>query len=153
MLTKFQKVKESVLLTILNVILPTVDIFTDLITTSKLFEGTESHDNCDQKSELAPFATNNTYLWVDAKRMCIENSPAEGLYYTRHPVWATSLFVPFLINYLVTWVIWWSVDKRKTISWIAVLLSVYPQVRPEIPSPLSPFSTMVLENFHLILNP
>ena len=95
MLTKFQKVKESVLLTILNVILPTVDIFTDLITTSKLFEGTASHDNCDQKSELEPFATNNTYLRVDAKRRCIENSPAEGLYYTRHPVWATSLLLPF----------------------------------------------------------
>ena len=153
MLTKFQKVKESVLVAILNVILPTVDIFTDLITTTMLFGGTETHDNCDQKSELEPFATNNTYLWVDAKRRCIENSPAEGLYYTRHPVWATSLLVPFLINYLVTWVIWWSVDKRKIISWIAVLLSVYPQVRPTIPSPLSPFSTMVLENFHLILNP
>ena len=130
MLTKFQKVKESILLTILNVVLPTVDIFTDLITTTKLFEGTETHDNCDQKSEVEPFATNNTYLWFYAKRMCIENSPEGGLYYTRHPVWATSLLVPFLINYLVTWVIWWSVDKRKTISWIAPLLSVYPQVRP-----------------------
>ena len=137
MLTKFQKVKESVLLTILNVLLPTLDIFTDLITTTKLYEGTATHDNCDQKSELEPFATNNTNLWVYAKRKCIENSPAEGLYYTRHPVWATSLLVPFLINYLVTWVIWWSVDKRKTISWVAVLFSVYPQVRSVVPSPLS----------------
>ena len=46
--------------------------------------------------------------------------------------------MPFLVNYLVTWVVyylvtwvvWWSVDKRKSITWIAPLLSVYPQVTP-----------------------
>ena len=40
MLSTFQKVKETLLLTILNVALPTVDIFTDLISITKLYIGT-----------------------------------------------------------------------------------------------------------------
>ena len=138
MLTKFQKVKETLLITILNVALPTADIFTDLISITKLYIGTETHADCDEKSELIPFVDNYKRaarvrlddLWIDAKRKCIDESPVDGLYYNPHPIWATSLMVPFLINYLVTWFIWWNVDKKKTTSWIAPLLSVYPQVRP-----------------------
>ena len=134
MLTTFQKVKETLVLTILNVALPTVDIFTDLISITKLYIGSLTHSDCDERSELEHFglAMNNTFLdsWIDAKNSCIANSTEEGLYNSRHPIWATSLLVPFLINYLATWVIWWSIDKRKTITWIAPLLSVYPQVKP-----------------------
>ena len=135
MLTTFQKVKETLLLTFLNVLLPTVDIFTDQISITKLYIGTLNHAHCDEKSELEPFglqnqSSNNAFAnWSDAKSKCIANSSTEGLHHTRHPIWATSLLVPFLINYLTTWAIWWSIDKRKTISWIAPLLSVYPQVR------------------------
>ena len=132
MLTTFQKVKETLLLTFLNVLLPTVDIFTDQISITKLYIGTLTHANCDEMSELEPFGLQNSSRitsWSYVKSKCIANSSTEGLYYTRHPIWATSLLVPFLINYLTTWAIWWSIDKRKTISWIAPLLSVYTQVR------------------------
>ena len=133
MLTLFQKVKETLVLTFLNVLLPTVDIFTDQISITKLFIGTLTHADCDERSELFPFGLQRSYSytyaeWSNAKSKCIANSSVEGLYHTRHPIWATSLLVPFLINYLTTWVIWWSIDKRKAISWIAPLLSVYPQV-------------------------
>ena len=138
MLTTFQKVKESLLLTILNVALPTLDIFTDLISVTKFYIPTLSHNDCDNEPELTPYLqdgreiwqVSNSEIWIDAKMRCIGNSSAEGRYYNNHPMWATSLLVPFLINYLTTWVIWWSIDKRKTISWIAPLLSVYPQVKP-----------------------
>ena len=135
MLTTFQKVKETLLLTFLNVLLPTVDIFTDQISITKLFIGTLTHIDCDEVSELLPFGLTLSHdngafdHWNNAKNKCIENSSAEGLYHTSHPIWATSLLVPVLINYLTTWAIWWSIDKRKAISWIAPLLSVYPQVR------------------------
>ena len=131
MLTTFQKVKETLLLTIFNIALPTVDIFTDLISIIKFYIGTLAHADCDEKSELEPFGFGfwDYANWTDAKSKCIENSSSEGLYYNRHPIWATSLLVPFLINYITTWFIWWSVDKRKTVTWIAPLLSVYPQVR------------------------
>ena len=133
MLTTFQKVKETLLLTFLNVLLPTVDIFTDQISITKLYIGTLSHIDCDEENELWPFVklgfTSQYPFWRNAPNKCIANRSVEGLYYNRHPIWATSLLAPVLINYLTTWVIWWSIDKRKTISWIAPLLSVYPQVR------------------------
>ena len=138
MLTTFQKVKDTVVLTILNVALPTVDIFTDLISITKLYIGSLTHSDCDEKSELKHFGLGsnaiNTHFesWINARNSCIENSTEEGLYNSRHPIWATSLLVPFLINYLTTWAIWWSIDKRKTITWIAPLLSVYPQVKPTL---------------------
>ena len=132
MVTTFQKVKETVLLTFLNVLLPTVDIFTDQISITKLYIGTLTHIDCDEENELRPFGfgfTSKDASWRNATNKCIANSSVEGLYYNRQPIWATSLLAPLLINYVTTWVIWWSIDKRKTISWIAPLLSIYPQVR------------------------
>ena len=135
MLTTFQKIKETILITILNVLLPSVDIFTDLGSVIKLYIGTRTHLDCDELSELEPYS-DDPWLsrrdfanWTIAKEKCIANSSAEGIYYISHPGWATALLVPFLVNYVTTWIVWWSVDKRKTVSWIAPLLSVYPQVR------------------------
>ena len=136
MLTKFQKVKETILITILNVLLPTVDILTDLISITKLYTGTETHIDCDERSEvityLGDFDDNSSLdieTWYEGRRMCLENSSSEGSTFNIHPIWATSLLVPFLLNYLVTWSIWWNIDKSKTKTWIAPLLSVFPQVR------------------------
>ena len=155
MLTRLQQVKETVLLTILNVALPTVDIFTDLNSISKLYIGTLTHPHCDDYNELWPFAkervcsqnpdntccttdgTSNTLTfntascidWSRDKITCMDLYRTSEGSYNSHPIFATFLLVPFLINYLVTWSIWWNVDKRKTTSWIAPLLSVYPQVR------------------------
>ena len=126
MLTTFQKIKETILITILNVLLPSVDIFTDLGSVIKLYIGIRTHPDCDEWSnELSAYGD----IWTVAKENCIENSSAEGIIYTSQAGWATALFVPFLVNYVTTWVVWWSVDKKKTSSWVAPLLSVYPQVR------------------------
>ena len=124
------------LITILNVLLPTVDILTDLISITKLYTGIETHIDCDERSEvityLGDFDDNSSLeikTWYEGRRMCLANSSSEGLTFNIHPIWATSLLVPFLLNYLVTWFIWWSVDKGKTITWIAPLLCVFPQVK------------------------
>ena len=120
MLTTLQKIKETILITILNVLLPSVDIFTDLGSVIKLYIGIRTHPDCV-----------STYgdSWTVAKENCIENNSIEGIIYVSQAGWATALFVPFLVNYVTTWIVWWSVDKKKTISWAAPLLSVYPQVR------------------------
>ena len=126
MLTTFQKIKETILITILNVLLPSVDIFTDLGSVIKLYIGIKTHPDCDEWiNELSTYGNS----WTVAKENCIENSSAEGIIYVSQAGWATALFVPFLVNYVTTWIVWWSVDKKKTISWVAPLLSVYPQVR------------------------
>ena len=137
MLTTFQKIKETILITILNVLLPSVDIFTDLGSVIKLYMGTKTHPDCDERSELQPYSDDPSLEttpadfanWIIAKEKCIANSSAEGIYYISQPGWATAFLLPFLINYLTTWIVWWSVDKRKTISWVAPLFSFYPQVR------------------------
>ena len=88
MLSTFQKVKETVLIFLLNIALPTVDISTDLISIAKLYIGTETHTDCDEERELVGFVNNSNRtvptftLWTDGKRKCIGNSPAEGLFYT-----------------------------------------------------------------------
>ena len=37
------------------------------------------------------------------------------------------MLLPFLLNYLICWYAWVMTDKRKAVSWIAALLSFYPQ--------------------------
>ena len=129
MLTTSQKIKETILVTIFNIGLPSVDIFTDLGSVIKLYIGTRTHPDCDETSELQPYSDDPFFLdWTIVKDKCISNSSSEGITYLSQPGWATALLVPFLINYVTTWVIWWSIDKRKTVSWIAPLFSIYPQV-------------------------
>ena len=130
MLTTFQKIKETILITILNVLLPSVDIFTDLGSVIKLYIGTKIHPDCDKRSELEPYTSEEDGL-IAAIEKCAANSSADRITYISQPDWATALLMPFLINYIITWIVWWSVDKRKAVSWIAPLLSVYPQVKRE----------------------
>ena len=126
MLTTFQKIKETIFVSILNVLLPSVDIFTDLGSVIKLYIGSKIHPDCDKKSELEPYTSEE-----DGLIAAIANSSADMITYISQPDWATALLMPFLINYIITWIVWWSVDKRKAVSWIAPLLSVYPQVKRE----------------------
>ena len=47
--------------------------------------------------------------------------------YTPHVGWGSMMLVPLLLNYLICWYVWATTDKRKTITWVAALLSFYPQ--------------------------
>ena len=46
----------------------------------------------------------------------------------KHPIWASSLLVPFLINYTLSWIAWFNSEKQKKFTWIAALLGCYPQL-------------------------
>ena len=50
------------------------------------------------------------------------------LFYYNHPIWASSLLVPFLINYTLSWISWFNSEKQKKFTWIAALLGCYPQL-------------------------
>ena len=76
--------KDIILLLVLNITLPTFDVYSDL------------------------------YLII-------------RLFINGHPKYAGSLLTPFLLNYVLTWLLWWRMDKRKLLSWIPVLLCCYPQ--------------------------
>ena len=76
---------EIFLLALLNVALPTVDVYSDLALVTKL-------------------------------------------YYKGHPKWASLILVPFLVNYALCWIAWFTTEKQKKFTWIAALLGCYPQL-------------------------
>ena len=105
MLTTSQKIRESLLLTTLNILLPSADVYTDVYFIVRLNLG-------------RPLI----YIGRDTR-----NISANSLYQVRHPNWAALLLGPCLINYALCWFAWYNTDKRKTFTWIAPLLSFYPQ--------------------------
>ena len=55
--------------------------------------------------------------------------------YIGHPIYASSLFIPFFINYALGWRAWYYGDmknhnnkQRKRFAWIFALLGCYPQL-------------------------
>ena len=48
-------------------------------------------------------------------------------FFNAHYVWGTMMLVPFLLNHLSCWYVWATTDKRKAFTWVAALLSFYPQ--------------------------
>ena len=77
--------KEIFLMTLFNVVLPTVDVYSDLGLVTKL-------------------------------------------YYYGHPKWASLLLVPFLVNYTLCWIAWFTTEKQRKFTWIATLPGCYPQL-------------------------
>ena len=49
------------------------------------------------------------------------------LYSLAQPIFATLLLAPFLVNYILTWICWGKLDKKKHFTWIFPLLACYPQ--------------------------
>ena len=88
--------KEIFLLVLLNILLPTVDVYSDLALVTKLYYG-----KCEY-------------------RIRVSIKP--------HPKWATLLLVPFLVNYTLCWIAWFTTEKQKKFTWIAALLGCYPQL-------------------------
>ena len=53
---------------------------------------------------------------------------ATKLYTNGHPNWASLLLGPFLVNYTLCWIAWFTSEKQKKFTWIAALLGCYPQL-------------------------
>ena len=96
MLTTVQKVRETVLLSALNIVLPTGDVYSDLALITKFL--------------TTPYVT-------------LEGEE------TVHLKYGLALLAPFLANYLLTWIVWFRVDKQKRLTWLACLLACYPQLK------------------------
>ena len=47
-----------------------------------------------------------------------------------HPNFGTTLLLPFLANYILTWVAWWKMDKKKNVMFLmSVTFGCYPQAK------------------------
>jgi len=148
-----EKIKEMVLLSLFNVALPSLDVYSDLGLIVKFYIGSRHHPYCDETYSVHQ-SVNTTYQDHLVSRFCRFNcyyhdndpkSPAtyahqiscydgkgnpstsNNVTYTPHYSWGTMMLVPFLLNYLICWYAWLTTDKRKSVSWIAALLSFYPQ--------------------------
>ena len=84
-MVKVNELKEIFLLALLNIALPTVDVYSDLALVVKLYQA----------------------------RLLLQ---------------ASLLLGPFLVNYSLCWIAWFTTEKQKKLSWIAALLGCYPQL-------------------------
>ena len=108
--------KETFLLSIFNVGLPTVDVYSDIALTSRLYKSTVTVPDGMYVNGYWPVP-----LWKETGTKTKTVS---------HPIFATSLLIPFLINYVLGWRAWFFGDKnwRKKLTWIFALLGCYPQL-------------------------
>ena len=89
----------------LNIFLPTLDTYSDISLVTKLYIG-------------APVDTKrNNGRWV----------PDYESEIVTHPVYASVLLVPFLLNYVVCWYTFYREARYKKYTFIFPLLNLYPQ--------------------------
>ena len=101
--------KESLLLGSLNVALPTVDVYSDIALAVKLYS------NVSFVTWGVTYDDNTLHYYT--------------VYSDGHPRWATSLLMPFLFNYFLSWRGWYLKEKEnKKYTWIFALLGCYPQL-------------------------
>ena len=53
---------------------------------------------------------------------------ATKLFYHGFIGWAILLLGPFLVNYTLAWIAWFTTEKKKKFTWMAALLGCYPQL-------------------------
>ena len=88
---------------ILNIVLPTLDTATDINLVVKLYRG-----------------ANDTYKRWDGRIL----GSGEHIY---HPVMATAMLLPFVLNYLVCLYTSFRLERNKICTFIFALLNLYPQ--------------------------
>ena len=113
-----EKIKETVVLSLLNVALPSVDVFSDLLLVVKFYIGSRINPYCDEKDGSYKDLLNCHYN---------DSVPTSNVIYTPHYGWGTLMLFPFLLNYLICWYVWATTDKKKAVTWVAVLLGFYSQ--------------------------
>ena len=115
---KRDKTIETVILCLLNVALPTFDVYSDLVVSINFFIGSRSNPACDELFDN-----------ITDRIKCYYNDTISTLdvTYTPHVTWGTIMLVPFLLNYIICWYVWATTEKKKALSWVAALLSFYPQ--------------------------
>lgn len=169
-----EMIKESVLLYVLNVVLPSLDVYSDLAIIAVFYTGSRENPFCQdffQTFQEWYYAVNQYQIndaqdmddlteseqvfieadlqakwqnytsyypqfskltpwrgWEFESRCNYDDSiPTSDLIYTPHYGWGTLMLLPFLLNYLICWYIWATNDMSKLVSWVAPLLSFYPQ--------------------------
>ena len=88
---------------VLNIFLPTLDTYTDISLVTKLYNGAEGRE-----------WNRETLEWEDGDIV-------------PHPIYASLLLVPFLLNYVACWYTFYREARYKKYTFIFPLLNLYPQ--------------------------
>ena len=91
---------------VLNIFLPTLDTYSDIILVTKLYNGAHKSKFNEEKRIYVP-------------------DYESGI--VTYPVYASVLLVPFLLNYVACWYIFYRDAKYKKYTFIFPLLNLYPQ--------------------------
>lgn len=117
----YQKVQKIFPLLAFCVILPTVDLVTDILLIKKLYTGGY---RCRQSQDNNDFEKCNK----DSVNYCTSGTANEDMcVYGNDPIYATTMFLPFLLNYLVSFNTWKRVCKNKMKTFIFPLFNFFPQ--------------------------
>ena len=140
------KVKKVTPIVIFNIVLPTVDIITDLLIIIRLLEGafqcgdedpdSKFYQQCSEFGANKYCSTLNNVCRPEAgkyhpffSRQCQNRDvdDAENICNKKgHPIFAMGLLLPFLLNYFVA-LYCWATMKRNPKTIIFPLLNVFPQ--------------------------
>ena len=105
--SRWEKIKETIILTLLSVILPSVDVYSDGGLTFVFFRGSRHNPFCDEKYPGWKLYVNRFNCYYD------DSVPASDVTYTPHIGWGSMMLLPLLLNYLICWYVWATTDKRK----------------------------------------
>ena len=125
-----EKIKETVVLGMLHIALPSADVFSDLAMIGRFYIGSRTNPYCDETfKRLWDNVTETFYDDEYGLLKCYYNDdvPTSKMTYTPHYIWGTLMLLPFLLNYLICWYVWATVEKRKAVTWVVALLNFYPQ--------------------------
>lgn len=131
--TRLTKIKIVLPIIVLNVILPTVDIFTDLILVIKLMIGAYDchYPRCYVNPQYCDDLQFYNQCMDDPDLFCSkENSSGNHDVCTpfeTHPRFATALLVPFLLSYIFCFITWTKLEKEKQKTIMLPLVNLYPQ--------------------------
>ena len=109
---------------VLNIALPTLDIFTDIILVVKLYRGAQGCDYDDWERDR------DDYLKCkeDPVSYCSNDENNQNVcLYSKHPKMATAMLTPFLLNYIVCFITFLRKEKNKKFTFIFAVLNIYPQ--------------------------
>jgi len=129
MVSTWQQCRETLLIGTVYITLPTADVYSDGAFIMKLALGTIHHPACDMEEIHWNSVWNDWSKEWSTNETCLAKIPKEEVLTERHPVWTSMMILPFLANYIMTWFLWYQIDHRKRLTWLACLLNLYPQLR------------------------
>ena len=122
------EVKTILIIVALNIILPTLDTFTDINLVYKLYRGAQA---CQYRSDGHPERDDYEKCRDDPDGpdgYCSNDENNQNFCrFSRHYKMATAMLTPFLLNYIVCFITFLRKEKNKKFTFIFALLNIYPQ--------------------------